>query len=63
MILIIEKKYYRKKGTVVWPAMFFGGFKLQPEKITKGKKGTVIWPTVETLAARGLEERGVNSFP
>jgi hypothetical protein len=28
----------KKKGTVVWPAMFFGGFKLQPEKITAGKK-------------------------
>jgi hypothetical protein len=36
-----------KKGTVVWPAIFFSGFKLQPEKITTGKKGTVIWPTVE----------------
>ncbi len=29
------------KCTVVWPAMFFSGFKLQPEKITTGKKGTV----------------------
>ncbi len=38
----------RKKGTVVWPAMFFGGFKLQPEKITTRKKqGTVVWPTDE----------------
>jgi hypothetical protein len=27
-----------KKGTVVWPAIFFGGFKLQPEKNTTGKK-------------------------
>ncbi len=27
-----------KKGTVVWPAMFFGGFKLQPEKIMTRKK-------------------------
>jgi hypothetical protein len=27
--------------------MFFGGFKLQPEKITTQKKGTVVWPTVE----------------
>jgi hypothetical protein len=27
-----------KKRTVVWPAMFFSGFKLQPEKITTGKK-------------------------
>jgi hypothetical protein len=28
----------KKKRTVVWPAMFFSGFKLQPEKITTGKK-------------------------
>ncbi len=28
----------RKKGLVVWPAMFFGGFKLQPEKVTTRKK-------------------------
>ncbi len=27
-----------KKTTVVWPAMFFSGFKLQPEKNTTGKK-------------------------
>jgi hypothetical protein len=27
-----------KKDTVMWPAMFFGGFKLQSEKITTGKK-------------------------
>jgi hypothetical protein len=27
------KNYYRKKGTVVWPAIFFGGFKLQQEKL------------------------------
>jgi hypothetical protein len=27
-----------KKRTVIWPAMFFSGFKLQPEKITTGKK-------------------------
>jgi hypothetical protein len=28
--------------------MFFGGFKLQPEKITtRKKKGTVVWSTVE----------------
>jgi hypothetical protein len=33
-----QKNYYRKKGTVVWPSMFFGGFKLQLEKITTGKK-------------------------
>ncbi len=32
----------KKKPTVVWPAMFFSGFKLQSEKITTGKeKGTV----------------------
>jgi hypothetical protein len=30
-----------KKCTVVWPAMFFSGFKLQQEKNTTGKKGTV----------------------
>jgi hypothetical protein len=30
-----------KKRTVIWPAMFFSGFKLQPEKITTEKKGTV----------------------
>jgi hypothetical protein len=36
-----------KKGTVVWPAMFFSGFKLQPEKITTGKKKlTVVWRSV-----------------
>ncbi len=27
-----------KKRTVIWPAMFFSGFKLQPEKITTRKK-------------------------
>ncbi len=27
-----------KKRTVIWPAMFFSGFKLQPEKITTEKK-------------------------
>ncbi len=42
-----EKNSTQKKGTVVWPAMFFGRFKLQPEKITTWKKGTVVWPTVE----------------
>jgi hypothetical protein len=36
-----------KKRTVVWPAMFFSGFKLQPEKITTGKiKRTVVRPSV-----------------
>ncbi len=35
----------RKKLTVVWPAMFFIGVKLQMEKITTEKKGTVVWPT------------------
>ncbi len=38
MVLTTRKNYYRKKGTVVWPAIFFGGFKLQPEKITAGKR-------------------------
>ncbi len=33
-----KKILLEKKGTVVWPAMFFGGFKLQPEKVTTGKK-------------------------
>ncbi len=31
------KNYYQKKGIVVWPAVFFGGFKLQPEKIMTRK--------------------------
>ncbi len=50
MVLTYDRKKLlpEKKGTVVWPAMFFGGFKLQPEKITaRKKKGTVVWPTVE----------------
>ncbi len=42
-----KKLLPEKKGAVVWPAIFFGGFKLQPEKITTGEKGTVVWPTVE----------------
>ncbi len=43
-----EKITSRKKGIVIQPAMFFGGFKLQPEKITtRTKKGTVVWQTVE----------------
>jgi hypothetical protein len=33
-----EKIMTGKKGTVIWPAMFFE----PPEKITTGKKGTVI---------------------
>ncbi len=33
-----EKNTTRKKSTVVWPAMFFGEFKSQPEKITTRKK-------------------------
>jgi hypothetical protein len=33
-----EKITTRKKGTVIWPAMFFSGFKLQPKKITTQKK-------------------------
>ncbi len=36
-----EKITTRKKGTVIWPAMFFGGFKLQPEKITTREKKKV----------------------
>jgi hypothetical protein len=42
-VLTTRKNYYRKKkkGTVVWPAMIFGGFKLQPEKITSRNKGMV----------------------
>ncbi len=36
-----------KKITVIWPAMFFSGFKLQLEKITtKKKKRTVVRPSV-----------------
>jgi hypothetical protein len=43
-----EKITTRKKGTVIWPAMFFGRFKLQLQKnTTRKKKGTVICPTVE----------------
>ena len=40
MVLTYDRKQLlsRKKGTVVWPTMFFGGFKLQPEKNTTGKK-------------------------
>jgi hypothetical protein len=34
----LEKIITRKKGTVVWPAMFSSGFKLQPDKITTQKK-------------------------
>jgi hypothetical protein len=30
-----------KKGTIVWPAMFFGGFKLKLEKITTEKKKSI----------------------
>jgi hypothetical protein len=33
-----------KKPTFIWPAMFFSGFKLQPEKLRPEKKGTVVWP-------------------
>ena len=43
----VDQIMTRKKGTVVWLVMFFGGFKLQPEKITTRKKSTVVWPTVE----------------
>ncbi len=34
----IWREHYdrKKKCTVVWPAMFFGGFKLEPEKIMTG---------------------------
>ncbi len=47
-ITYVRKKLLpEKKGTAVWPAMFFGGLKFQPEKIMTGKKGTVVWPTVE----------------
>jgi hypothetical protein len=51
-----EKNTTRKKGTVIWPAMFFSGFKLQPEKITtRKKKGTVVWPTVEIQVFRRVQ--------
>ncbi len=49
MVLTYDRKKLlpEKKGTVVWPAMFFSGFKLQPEKnYDPKKKGTVVWPTV-----------------
>ncbi len=32
-----------KKRTVVWPAVFFSGFKLQPEKITTRKKNVQLF--------------------
>ncbi len=40
MVLTYDRKklLQEKKNTVVWLAMFFGGFKLQPEKITTQKK-------------------------
>jgi hypothetical protein len=40
MVLTYDRKKLlpEKKGTVVWPAMFFGGFKLQPEKLRPEKK-------------------------
>jgi hypothetical protein len=51
MVLTYDRKNLlpeKKVQSVIWPAMFLGGFKLQPEKITtQKKKGTVIWPTVE----------------
>ncbi len=47
-----------KKRTVIWPAMFFSGFKLQPEKITTGKKGTVVWPSVGNWKKLSLEKKG-----
>jgi hypothetical protein len=38
-------------GTVVWPAMIFGGFLHQSnydrKKLRPEKKGTVVWLTVE----------------
>ncbi len=46
MVLTYDRKKLlpEKKGTVVWPAMLFGGFKLQPEKITtRRKKGAVVY--------------------
>ncbi len=47
-----------KKGTVVWPALFFRGFKLQPEKITTRKKqGTVVWPMEAAQIWRELYDR------
>ncbi len=49
----------KKNCTVVWPAMFFSGFKLQLEKITVGKKkGTVIWPSVGNWNKIRPEKKG-----
>jgi hypothetical protein len=52
MVLTYNRKKLlpEKKGIVIWPAMFFGRIKLQPEKNKKlqpEKKGAVVWPTVE----------------
>ncbi len=38
MVLTTVKKYYRKKRYSRLAGYFFGGFKLQPEKITTGEK-------------------------
>jgi hypothetical protein len=46
-----------KKRTVVWPAMFFSGFKLQPEKTTTRKKSTVVRPSVGNWKKIYLEKK------
>jgi hypothetical protein len=33
----------KNKRTFVWPAMFFSGFKLQPEKITTEQKNVQVF--------------------
>jgi hypothetical protein len=50
MVLTYDRKKLlpeKNKGTVVWPAMFFGGSNYNQKKIRPKKKGTVVWPTVE----------------
>ncbi len=38
-----EKITTGKKGTVIWPAMFFE----PPKKLQPENEDTVVWPTVE----------------
>jgi hypothetical protein len=60
MVFTTGKNYYRKKSTVVWPAIFFGGFELQAEKITTGIKSTVIWPMEAAQIWRELNTNSNN---
>ncbi len=47
MVLTTGKKYYRKKGTVVWLAIFLAGSNYNQKKLRPEKKGKVVWPIVE----------------